>query len=220
MKLTFSQLLCTSLLSLTTIGAATVQVDHVPPKEATADTPYTNVPAPSANDTATLAQFSLVDGSIPPGSGGLSALHDGRMPANSDAPGTCCFFQGGTLEARVKIDLGRAINIAQINTYSWHKGSRAPQFYRVFGSDGSASDFNAAPKVGVNPAKCGWTAIATVDTRPAKPHDMGGRDAVSVSDPSGSLANYRYLLFEMFVTETVDMYGHTFYGEIDVIEKK
>jgi hypothetical protein len=43
---------------------------------------------------------------------------------------------------------------------------------------------------------------------------------VSVSDATGVLGKYRYLLFDLFVVETADEYGNTFYSEIDVIEKK
>jgi len=203
------------------LGAVSVQIDHVSPADARTNPPYTKVPAPSANDAATSATFTIIDNqSTTTGGGGVNVLHDGQMPRNEDAPAQCHFFLEGTLEGRLKIDLGRAISIAQINTYSWHKSNRAPQIYRVFGSNGAGSDFNPAPKNGTNPSKCGWTLIATVDTRSTHGKDFGGRDAVSISDNSGSVGTYRYLLFEMFVTETHDTWGHTFYGEIDVVEKK
>jgi hypothetical protein len=39
-------------------------------------------------------------------------------------------------------------------------------------------------------------------------------------DPAKTIGNYRYLLFLVFPTETHDAQGHTFYGEIDVIEAR
>jgi hypothetical protein len=40
-----------------------------------------------------------------------------------------------------------------------------------------------------------------------------------VTDSSGSLGSYRYLLFDCYVTELYDNWGNTFYSEIDVIAK-
>jgi len=204
------------------MGAVDVKVDHVPTGQVSADTPYTAVPAPSSTDAATGATFSIVDG-VPPrlaGAGSLDKLHDGRMPLNQDQPSENFFFEFATIEGRIKIDIGKVIPVAQINTYSWHKSDRAPQVYKVYGSDGTASNFNPAPKIGTDPAKCGWTKIATVDTRSYHKPKPGGRDGVSVSHSSGSLGNFRYILFETFITESKDTFGHTFYSEIDVVQKQ
>lgn len=203
------------------IGAVKIQVEHTPRGAVSPTTPFTVVPPPSADDAATHALFSIVDGIAPrlAGAGTLDTLHDGKMPPNEDAPAQNFFFEFATIEGRLKIDLGNVIPVAQINTYSWHKSARAPQVYKVYGSDGSGSNFNPAPKMGTDPAKCGWTKIASVDTRPSHNGAFGGRDGVSVSDSSGSLGNYRYLLFEMFITESKDTFGHTFYSEIDVVQK-
>lgn len=218
----FFSLAGVALACAASIGAVDVKVDHVPAGRVASDTPYTAVPPPSSTDAATGATFTIVDG-VPPhlnGAGSLDKLHDGRMPLNQDQPAENFFFEFATIEGRVKIDLGKVIPVAQINTYSWHKSDRAPQMYKVYGSDGAAPNFNPAPKIGVDPAKCGWTKIATVDTRPYHKPKTGGRDGVSVSDSSGSLGNYRYLLFEMFITESKDTFGHTFYSEIDVVQKQ
>ena len=64
----------------------------------------------------------------------------------------------------------------------------------------------------------GWRQIAFVDTRP-KEGDGGGQYAVSLTDTTGSLGRYRYLLFDVFETESDDVWGNTFYSEIDVIRK-
>jgi hypothetical protein len=58
--------------------------------------------------------------------------------------------------------------------------------------------------------------LAFVDTRP-KSGDAGGQYAVSLTDTTGSLGRYRYLLFDVFETESEDAWGNTFYSEIDVV---
>ena len=203
-------------------AAVDIKVDHVPAGQVTAETPFTAVPPPSSTDAATGATFSIVDGGPPRmgGAGSLNKLHDGKMPLNQDQPSENFFFEFATIEGRLKIDLGKVIPVAQINTYSWHKSDRGPQVYKVFASDGTAANFNPAPRIGADPAKCGWKKIATVDTRPHHKPKAGGRDGVSISDSSGSLGDFRYVLFEMFVTETNDTFGHTFYSEIDVVQKQ
>ena len=77
---------------------------------------------------------------------------------------------------------------------------------------------NLAPKRGVDPATCGWKFIATVSTIPKQGED-GGQYAASVTDASGSLGKYRYLMFDCYVTELNDDWGNTFYSEIDVVER-
>ena len=118
------------------------------------------------------------------------------------------------------MDLGRAIEVAHINSYSWHPGSRAPQLYRVWGSDGSDPKFNAQPKANLDPRGCGWKMIATVDTRSSDESKDVGQFGVSVTDASGTLGKFRYLLFDCYVTEVADDFGNTFYSEIDVVAKK
>jgi len=167
-------------------------------------------------NVARSAAFSLVDGDMQDGSGGLNCLHDGVLPATADAPAQSFYFSMGTLEGRFKIDLGSTIPIPEINPYSRHKSSRGPQVYRLYVSDGTDPHFNPAPKIGTDPVTCGWKLVAVVDTRPES-GPAGGRYIVHLSDPSGVLCRGRYLLFETFVTETADLWGHTFYSEIEVI---
>ena len=54
------------------------------------------------------------------------------------------------------------------------------------------------------------------DLVPGKPLQYG----VSITDASGALGKYRYLLFDCIETETDDPWGNTFYSEIDVVAKK
>jgi hypothetical protein len=183
-------------------------------------TPFAKVPPPSNADAATSATFTLIDGRRDR-AGGLEFLHDGAMQPNEDAPMQSFFLMPGTLGARLRVDLGRPVAVAQVNTYSWHKDTRAAQVYAVWGSDGSAPGFDAAPPMGTDPATCGWTKVASVDTRSRDGTPPGGRHAASIANPDGAaLGSWRHLLFELFVTETDDTWGHTFYGEIDVVEKK
>jgi hypothetical protein len=110
-------------------------------------------------------------------------------------------------------------DIASVNSYSWHPGTRAPQVYRLYASDGADPNFNLMPGVKIDPSTCGWREIAFVDTRKQE-GDRGGQYGVSIADTSGSLGRYRYLLFDVYETESDDPWGNTFYSEIDVVAKK
>ena len=55
-----------------------------------------------------------------------------------------------------------------------------------------------------------------VDTRSKEGND-GGQFGVSITDSRGSLAKYRCLLFDCYVTEAGDEFGNTFYSEIDLV---
>jgi hypothetical protein len=178
---------------------------------------FANVPSVSDHDAATNGTFSVVDGRGTEPSNSVDRLRDGREASGDDAPSQNFFFETGTLEGRLKLDLGKTISVGQVNSYSRHKNWRAPQVYVLYGSDGAASGFDGSPKIGTDPAAVGWKKIAAVDAR-LKDGVMGGRYGVSVSHPSGSLGRFRYLLFEMFPSETRDPFGQAFYGEIDVVE--
>ena len=62
--------------------------------------------------------------------------------------------------------------------------------------------------------------LATVDTRSADENKDGGQWGVNITDLSGSLGKFRFLLFDCYVTEVADEFGNTFYSEIDVIARK
>src|SRR5205085_8043388 len=171
------------------------------------------------DDAAAQAKLTLIDGDIDGNSADLSALTDGRLPSDEDDPGANFFFNAGSSGGRFRMDFGRPIDIAQVNSYSWHPGSRGPQLYKLYAADGSAANFNLDPKRGIDPATRGWKFLATVSTLPQHGDD-GGQYGVSVRDPSGSLGKYRYLLFDCYVTEFYDNRGNTFYSEIDVISPR
>jgi len=178
---------------------------------------FKNVPAPSRGDAATRARFTIVDGDRDPNAGTLSKLHDGRLPDGEDQPAENFFFTQGADGGRIQIDLGSNSVIRQINTYSWHSGSRGPQVYMLYASDGTAEGFKAEPKRTTDPVSCGWKLLARVDARP-KEGTVGGQYGVSISDSAGALGSFRYLLFDIFRTETADAFGNTFFSEIDVID--
>jgi hypothetical protein len=196
-------------------------VDFNPNDTASAEFKFKTVPSPAKDTAATKAKIAVVDGEIDGNSGGLKTLNDGKLPTEQDEPAANFFFDQGTPGGRLSLDLGSAKEIKQVNTYSWHPNTRGPQVYKLYASDGTAKDFNAAPKDGTDPVKVGWTLVATVDTRPKNGADGGGQYGVSTADKAGgAIGKYRYLLFEMSQTEKEDPFGNTFYSEIDIIPVK
>jgi len=193
-----------------------VVVNHNANGETNADFRFKDVPLPPKPDAVAKAKFSVVDGEIDPKGGKIEKLNDGQVPTEEDQPAENFFFKAGTEGGRIGVDLGKAIDIKQVNTYSWHPNTRAPQLYKLYASDGSGVGFKASPKKGADPEKAGWKLIASVDTRP-KDGKPGGQYGVSISDCQGSLGKYKYLLFDCSRTESDDEFGNTFYSEIDVI---
>lgn len=206
------------LLARVSPGEVKVVVDRNEGDDATPAFKFAHVPKPAKDDAAAKAKFTLIDGARDPNGGDLDQLNDGELPTESDQPATNFFFDTETDTGRLGIDLGSAIDIKQINTYSWHTDTRGPQVYKLYASDGSDKEFDAAPKNGVDPAAKGWKLITSVDTRP-KEGAPGGQYGVSISDTEGSLGKYRYLLLETSRTEKDDAFGNTFYSEIDVIDR-
>lgn len=198
----------------TSAPGVTVVVDRVWPA-GTREFKFAHVPVPSTTDAATDAKRVLVDGAMDDNGATLSALTDGLLPREEDEPGSNFFFTEGTTGGSFRFELARATPIAQVNSYSWHPNTRGPQVYALYVSDGTAAGFDGTPKSGVDPAKAGWTWIASVDTRPAT-GEMGGQYGVSITMPAGA-PPVRYLLFVCSATETNDEWGNTFYSEIDVI---
>ena len=193
---------------------AKVTFDHNPNSIASREFKFKNIASPAKDDAATTAKLTLIDGDLDQGAAELSALVDGRLPADEDEPGANVYFRAGSSGGRFRMDFTTSIEIAQVNTYSWHPNSRGPQLYKLSAADGSDPKFNADPKRGVDPSSCGWKLIALVSTLPDS-GDGGGQYASSVSD----VGKHRYLLFDCYVTELYDNWGNTFYSEIDVIRK-
>jgi hypothetical protein len=217
--------LCGALAALAVVpgqGASPsikISIDHNTNESATHAFKFQRVASPANDNAARRAKLAIIDGEADPNSGGLAALNDGILPAEEDDPDANFFFDADTPGGRFTMDFGSAIEIAAVNTYSWHPNTRGPQVYRLYASDGAAANFNPAPKAKVDPATVGWKLIATINTDPGI-GETGGQYGVSITDSSGSLGKFRYLLFSCFATETDDPYGNTFYSEIVVLEKK
>jgi len=104
----------------------TVTVEHNTGNAATRDFKFKMVPSPVKGDAGAGARLKLVVGEKDASGAPLSALTDGMLPADEDDPGRNFFFSAGSDGGRFLLDLGSAIEIAQVNTYSWHSDSRAP----------------------------------------------------------------------------------------------
>jgi hypothetical protein len=196
-----------------------ITIDHNTGAAATGEFKFPRGPSPGRDDAASQAKLTLVDGVLDSNGANLNALIDGMLPTSADEPGANVFFTARSFGGRFQIDLGSAIQIAQVNSYSWHPSARGPQLYKLYASDGSEAGLNLAPRRGVDPATCGWKFVAMVSTIPERGED-GGQYGVSIDDQSGSLGKYRYLLFDCWVTESADDWGNTFYSEIDVVARK
>ena len=200
-------------------GEITITVDHNGGAAATPAFKFARVPSPSKDDAAAAATVTVIAGTPDRNSAPPAALVDGFVPANEDDPGANLFFHANSWGGRIRIDLGKTIDVTEIRSYSWHPDSRAPQLYYVYGSDGTSPAFDPAPGTKKDLAASGWKQIAFVDTRP-KEGDRGGQYGVSIKDTAGPLGRYRYLLFDVFETESDDSWGNTFYSEIDVLARQ
>jgi hypothetical protein len=201
-------LILTMILLLTD---AKVTFDRNGNDVANRDFKFKNIASPVKDDAASNAKLTLIDGELDGGSAELSALIDGRLPHDEDEPGANVYFRAGSSGGRFRVDFGGVIEIARVNTYSWHPSSRGPQLYKLYAANGNEPRFNLDPKRGVDPASCGWKLIALVSTLSARGEE-GGQYAASVT----GIGKYRYLLFDCYVTELHDNWGNTFYSEIDV----
>jgi hypothetical protein len=201
------------------LAAVQITVDHNSGPAATAAFKFARVASPARDDAASTATVGLIAGKIDRNGGELRALIDGKLPSVEDEPGANLFFAPDTWGGRIRFDFGAPIDVGEIRTYSWHPDTRAPQLYHLYGSDGADPKFDAAPVSTVDPRTCGWKLLASVDTRPNE-GERGGQYGVSITDSSGSLGRYRYLLFDIFETESEDSWGQTFYSEVDVVARK
>jgi hypothetical protein len=177
---------------------------------------FEKIASPATNDAGTQATWKLVDGDRDSNSAGLTALHDGRVPAGDDDPRTNFFFGAGSDGGRILTDLGKVLPVKRISSYSRHAGDRAPQVYSVYGSNGDIPGFIREPGRDKKPEEHGWKKIASVDTRPPK-GDPGGRHGVSITDSEAMIGPFRYLMFAVEPTEKHDSFGLTFFSEIDIV---
>ena len=152
------------LILMLLLSDAKVTFDHNNNDAANRNFKFKNIASPAKDDAATNAKLTLIDGELDAGAANLAALTDGRLPRDEDEPAANVFFRAGSSGGRFRMDFGVPIDIAQVNTYSWHPNSRGPQLYKLYAADGSDPNFNPDPKRGVDPATCGWKLIALVST--------------------------------------------------------
>ncbi len=179
---------------------------------------FESIPLPAIDDAAANATWRIVRGKADANSASSAVLSDGKIPSSDDQPQDNFFFAAGSQDGCLAVDLGRTIPIVEVATYSWHSSTRAAQVFTLYGADDSNPNFvwNELAK-GDSPIQSGWTMIAQVDSRSER--NSGGQHASLISDTSGSLGSYRYLLFEVRPTESDDPFGHTFFSEIDVLDR-
>ena len=194
---------------------ARIAFEHNPNSAATREFKFKSIASPSKDDAAANAKLTLIDGDLDGGSAELAALVDGRLPQDEDEPGSNVYFRAGSSGGRFRMDFTTPLDVARVNTYSWHPSSRGPQLYKLYAATGDESNLNLDPKRGVDPSTTGWKLIALVSTL-SDSGEEGGQYAASVSD----VGTYRYLLFDCYVTELYDNWGNTFYSEIDVISRR
>ena len=102
----------------------------------------------------------------------LVRLYDG-IPAKSDDDTRRSTWFDGDSHAFV-VDLGKAVDVARINTFSWHRSDRSPQRYTVLASLDKKE----------------WTELAKVDTRKL---GNGGKHGSSIVHSEGKIGHFRYL---------------------------
>jgi putative membrane-bound dehydrogenase-like protein len=134
--------------------------------------------------------------------GRLPRLFSRELPENKDDPKRNTWTEDG--EGRWLVDLQKPVELARINTYSWHHHERAVQGFTLWGAAGDqAPDAKAK-----DPGAAGWRRIAAVDT---KALGDGGKHASSVLALGRSLGTYRWLLWQH-----AERKGTTFVSRIDV----
>jgi quinoprotein glucose dehydrogenase len=133
----------------------------------------------------------------------LPRLNDGKAAQNSDDLENNSWLEGG--DYHIMVDLKKPIEIAMVNTFSWHANNRAPQKFTLWGATSDKPDTGDK-----NPGNKGWTKIASVDTSGL--HE-GGKHGSAIFNPSG-LGTYRWLMWQC-----PQKMNATFYTEMDVYEK-
>ncbi|RJP37891.1 MAG: alpha-mannosidase [Phycisphaerales bacterium] len=169
--------------------------------------PVTTDYADASSDNHVVFYAFDPDGRFPPHRGAgavdgtLPRLNDGDVAANDDDTKRCVWYDN---EGRFFVDLGRNLPLARVNTYSWHRSDRAPQYFSLWGSNAETM-----PTADITHDRHeGWTLIAVVRT---KALGEGGIHGSSIADADGPLGPFRHLLWV-----AQDVGQGTFFTEIDV----
>ena len=146
------------------------------------------------------------------------SILDGSGQTNQDSPQESVFFENDVKNGSLLIDLGKAISIAKINSYSWHQHNRIPehndraqQKFTLFGWPDKE-----LPNLEVPARESGWVRIARVNSEQffhvKQLDNRPSQQACSIFASKGEIGEYRYLLLEVN--------GPTFFGEIDVYQSE
>ncbi len=212
------------------VAETAIAVERKVKGEATKEFRFLEIDAPVDGDAGQRGHWSVISGTVDSVAGGLEKLNDGQLPPSSDQPSENFFFAPGTDGGRLLLELTHLVSLAEIRTYSWHPGERSGQVYTVYGCDPFNDDgVQLKPSATTDPTTCGWTQIASVDTRRAnvdrrlRPSAVGGQVGVQISadetEVGEDLGHYRYLLFDIKRTRPGARFSNTFYSEIDVLEE-
>lgn len=176
--------------------------------------PFALIPNLKTNDYAEQASahgvtVSVVEGALKYDSGAPSKLVNGFRPPSSDAPGDNTFFDNDR-NGNFRFTLNALVNTPQVNTYSRHISDRTPQRYTLYGSANLT-----APSTSGDLAANGWRQIADVNMR-SQFEAFNGVAIASIESLTGSLGDFRYLLFDVHGVGSDGRLG-TFYSEIDIV---
>jgi len=150
-------------------------------------------------DAAVVVRFQAIKSTPDTKNEPLATLQDGKLAANYGP-----VFGNGTPVGLFKIDLGKAQELLEINTWSYSEGLRGPQHFVLYGS---AAD--ADPGWNVGDPK-GFTPIAEVNTRDVP---AGKFNATSVRHSKGaSLGSFRWLIWATYPLNAIG--EHTAFQEL------
>lgn len=193
----------------------TKEVDYGVDRETTGTFVFATVPSNSSTDVAHGKAFKVLAGSPHSASAPIAKLNDGPAQRNWDSVPESFFAADDATGLRIQVDLVTVEILAEINTFSWHRNSRSPQIYKVYGAlapSNNAPNFTAAAfqdDLALN--KLGYKLIATVNMLP----QSGGQSGVSIA---GKIGLYKYILFDIAPnTFSASVHRSTFYGEIDIV---
>ena len=136
----------------------------------------------------------------------LPRLNDGRWAQNNDDTARSVWYDN---EGRFYLDLKTSRRIERLNTYSWHRSDRAPQYFSLWGSNAKTMP---SPNIH-HGSTADWTLIAVVDTRELGKGGVHG-STIYAKDGAG-VGPYRHLLWI-----TQDVGNGTFFSEIDLSFEK
>jgi hypothetical protein len=74
----------------------------------------------------------------------LLRLNDGKSAATGDDPANSTWFDTKG-HSRVLVDLGRKMDLARINVFSWHSGALSLQRYTLWASEAESVPFELPP---------------------------------------------------------------------------